>query len=451
MTEETSALSAWPAMTIAEAHARLTVPGSRFEVEEKTIRGVQTKTWKNAPPTLRDVFANGRAFGSDRTFLVYEDERVSFEAFVRAALALAAEFTACGVVKGDRIAIVMRNLPEWPVAFFAGEIIGAVVTPLNAWWTGPELEYGLIDSQARIAVIDHERYERLTEHLPACTALERVYVARAPGPLADPRPGSSASRLEAVIGETADWPNLPDRPMPEIALEPDDDAVIGYTSGTTGKPKGALLTHRNITCNIMSSGISLARRFLRRGETPPVPDPGVQRTTLLVVPFFHVTGFCANLSPNLNAGGKLVLMHRWDAEKALGLIECERVNVTGGVPTIAWQLIEHPDRTQYDLSSIESITYGGAPSAPELVRLIKQVFPKAAPGNAWGMTETSATFTGHAGEDYENRPWSCGVPNPTGELKVVSPDGRALGVGAVGELWAKGPQVVQRILEQARG
>jgi long-chain acyl-CoA synthetase len=426
-------------MTIAEAHARLTVPGSRFEVEEKIIRGVNTRVWKNAPATLREVFANGRAFGPERTFLVYEDERASFEAFARATLAFAAELAAKGVVKGDRVALVMRNLPEWPVAFFAASILGAVVTPLNAWWTGEELEYGLTDSGAKIAVLDAERHARLKAHLPACTALTHTYVSRAD---ADVR-AHDVTRLEDVIGQTDDWASLPEHPMPDVALVPEDDATICYTSGTTGRPKGALATHRNITTNILSSAMSVARRYLRRGETPPAPDPNAQRTTLLVVPLFHVTGLCANLSPALNTGGKIVLMHKWDAQKALGLIERERVNQTGGVPTIAWQLIEHPDRTKYDLSSLEGVSYGGAPSAPELVRLIKEVFPKAAPGNAWGMTETSATFTGHAGEDYENRPWSCGVANPTGELKAVGANGEILGVGEVGELWAKGPQVVK--------
>jgi long-chain acyl-CoA synthetase len=314
-----------------------------------------------------------------------------------------------------------------------------VATPLNAWWTGPELEYGLADSGTRIALIDHERHERLRGRLAACPALEHVYVCRAPGPLDDPR----ISRLEDLIGGVNDWADLPDRPVPVVELHPDDDAAICYTSGTTGRPKGAILTHRNITTNVMSGALNLARRYLRRGDQPPAPDPSLQRTTLLVVPLFHVTGLCANLGPLMNTGGKLVLMHRWDAGEALGLIERERVNQTGGVPTIAWQLIEHPDRAKFDLSSLEVLSYGGAPSAPELVRLIGQELPNAAPGNAWGMTETSATFTGHSGEDYEHRPWSCGVANPTGALKVIDGEGRSLPTGEVGELCAKGPQVVR--------
>jgi long-chain acyl-CoA synthetase len=433
----------WPAMSIAESHAKLSAPGARFEVETVEIGGVSTKVFKNCPPTLRQVFAAARAFGPGRTFIVYEDERASYEAFARAALAIAADLQTRGVSKGDRVAIVMRNLPEWVAAFHAAAMLGAIVTPLNAWWTGPELEFGLIDSGARIAIMDHERYERLADHLSACPALEHTYVARAPVGLE----GLSLTRLEALTGPVNGWETLPDRPMPEVDLGPEDPALIGYTSGTTGRPKGALLTHRNVTTNIMSGALTLARRYLRRGETPPVPGPAAQRTTLLVVPLFHVTGLCSNLGPLMNMGGKLVLMHRWDAEKALGLIEREKVNQTGGVPTIAWQLIEHPDRAKYDLSSLDGLSYGGAPSAPELVRLINETFPKVSPGNAWGMTETSATFSGHSGEDYLNRPWSCGVANPTGEIKVIDPaspwPGVALGVGEIGELCAKGPQVVR--------
>ena len=433
----------WPAMTIAEAHARLSAPGARFEVEALVLGGVPTRVFKNCPATLRRVFESARAFGPDRTFMVYEDERVGYEAFARAALAIAHDLSAKGITMGDRVAVVMRNLPEWVAAVHGAALLGAVVTPLNAWWTGPELEYGLIDSGSKVALIDHERYLRLEGHLKNCPGLAHAWVARAPEGFGGERFG----RLEDLIGAVKDWAALPDRPMPAVEIGPEDPGAICYTSGTTGAPKGALLTHRNITTNIFSGAVTQARRFLRRGETPPTPDPAVQRTTLLVVPLFHVTGLCSNLGPLMNQGGKLVLMHRWDAKQALELIQRERVNQTGGVPTIAWQLLEHPERANYDLSSLDTLSYGGAPSAPDLVRLIREAVPSAAPGNAWGMTETSATFTGHSGEDYEHRPWSCGVANPTGELKVIDPasawPGRTLAAGEVGELCAKGPQVVR--------
>ena len=154
----------WPAMSVAQAHALLTAPGAPFEMEERVIGGIPTRVWKNIPPTIRELFLAGRAHG-EKIFVVHEQERVSYEAFSRAALAIAAALTAEGVKKGDRVALVMRNLPEWPAAFFGITLTGAIVTPLNAWWTGPELEYGLSDSGAKVAIIDAERLERLSEHL----------------------------------------------------------------------------------------------------------------------------------------------------------------------------------------------------------------------------------------------------------------------------------------------
>ncbi len=432
-------MSAWPAMSIAEAHTLLTAPGQPLEMETVTIRGLPVRTWKNAPPTLGAVFAAGRLHG-DKIFLVHEDERVSFEAFSRATLALAARFRADGLEKGDRVAIVMRNLPEWPVAFFAASLCGAIVTPLNAWWTGPELEYGLTDSGAKLMIVDAERLARLGEHLPAARHLTHIYVARATEePLGDPR----LVRLETIIGTPGDWATLPEAPPPPVTLEPEDDATLFYTSGTTGKPKGALGTHRNIVSNIMASACSAARSYLRRGETPPAPDPAAaQKGILLSVPFFHATGSHAIMSPALFAGAKLAMMRKWDAREAMRLIQDEKLTSAGGVPTIAWQILEHPDRAQFDLTSLESVAYGGAPSAPELVRQIGSQF-KAHAGNGWGMTETSATFTHHMAEDYANRPDSAGPPVPVCDVKVTDPDGNILGLGEVGELWGYGPNIVK--------
>ena len=430
----------WPAMSIAEAHAILTAPGSRFEMEEVVIRGIKTRVWKNAPPTLREVVQLSRMYGS-RDFLVYENDRVTFESFFRATVAVANELQRGGVEKGDRVAIIMRNLPEWVAAFYGAEIIGAIVTPLNAWWTGPELEYGLVDSGTNVAFVDAERLERISEHFVNCPDLKRVYVSRYNEDLPHP----IVRRLEDVIGQVNDWYKLPDAPMTDVKIEPDDDATILYTSGTTGRPKGALGTHRNMNSNIFASATSVARNFLRRGEEIPVVDPltAPQRSMLLSVPFFHATGCFAVLNPTLVAGGKIVLMRKWDPETAMQLIEREKINAAGGVPTIAWQLIEHPARSKYDLSSLESVAYGGAPSAPELVRKIVETFPKSLPGNGWGMTETSATCTTHSAEDYEHRPDSCGPAVAVCDLKVLGPNGEILPPGELGELWARGPNIVR--------
>jgi long-chain acyl-CoA synthetase len=430
----------WPVMSLAEADALLNKPGSPFEWEEIDIRGVKTRVWKNAPPTLRDIFLRGRASFAARPFVVYQDERTTFEGFARAALTIAQRLTQEGVQKGDRVAIAMRNLPEWPAAFYGAILVGAIATPLNAWWTGPELEYALKDSGAKIAFLDSERHERLSEHLHNLPDLARVFVCRSAEPIAHPH----VTKLESVIGAVDSWIDLPDRSVPDVPLAPDDDATIFYTSGTTGRPKGALGTHRNSISSMLAHPVSFARSSLRRGEPLPAPDPNApQKAPLVAVPFFHVTGCQAILNVAVASGAKLVLMHRWNAEAAMQLIERERCTSCGGVPTIAWQLVEHPALGKYDLSSVESISYGGAPAAGELVRRIKQVFPFAKSGTGWGMTETSSTFTHFQAEDYEYRPDSCGPPLPVCELKIVSEERRALPPGEVGELWAKGPNVVK--------
>lgn len=422
--------ASWPAMDIATANALLTAPGAPFEMERVDIRGRPTRSWKNAPPTLQHCFALGRAHGS-RIFLVHEDERVTFEAFARAALRLAAHLKKLGVQPGDRVAIAMRNIPEWPVAFYAGQLAGAIVTPLNAWWTGPELEYGLSDSGASLLLVDNERWERIAPRRDALPDLRHVLVTR----------GGDGS-LDAVIGPPAGWGDLPDAPTPAPFLGPDDDATIFYTSGTTGRPKGALGTHRNICSNVMSGAFSVARSILRRGETLPTPNPaGPQKAALLSVPFFHATGCHAILNPSLVGGAKLVMQRKFDAGEALMLIEREKITSAGGVPTIAWQLLTHPDRDTYDISTLESISYGGAPSAPELVRQIGAA--GTAPGNGWGMTETSATFSHIQAEDYLNRPDSCGPPVAVCDAEVRGPDNHVLPTGVVGELYGFGPNVVK--------
>jgi len=425
---------AWPRLSVAAADAILTAPGQRLEMETVDIRGVPTRVWKNAPPHLAALIQFSRGHG-DRVFSIYEDERVTFDANFRAVATLAQRLRDMGVAKGDRVALAMRNLPEWPVIFFAGVSIGAIVVPLNAWWTGPELEYGLADSGARILFVDAERDQRLAAHYANLPALERVFVARA-----GDMPIDGRDRLETLIGTPHDYAALPDVALPDAALAPDDDATIFYTSGTTGNPKGALGTHRNLASNIFSSANTAARGFLRRGEVPPDPTP---KTLLTVIPLFHVTACSSGLMGAVAAGHTVIFMRKWDAVQAMEIIQREKVNLTGGVPTIAWQLIEHPDRHRYDLTSLEAISYGGAPSAPELVKRIYQEFG-ALPGNGWGMTETMATVTGHAAEDYLNRPTSAGPPVATADLKIMNEDGTAeLPVGEVGELWARGPMIVK--------
>lgn len=438
---DAAAKPAFPAMSIEQAHALLTQPGTLLETGEAEVRGVRMKVWTAAPPTLHAIFALSAAFGP-RDHLVFEDERATVGGARAAAAALARQLIADGVKPGDRVAVVMRNVPEWPIAFWAGVLAGAMVTPLNAWWTGPELEYGITDSGASILIVDSERYERVREHLPSCPSVRKVYVSRLREEVADP----AVARLESVIGATNDWSKLaPPASLDEFPQRgPDDDVAIFYTSGTTGHPKGAVITHRNIISNIWNGASAQARSFLRRGEAPPLPDPAApQKSFLISVPFFHATGCFAVMVPALMRGDKLVMQRRFDAGQALQLFEKERITHFGGVPTIAWQVLEHPDIDKYDLSSIEGVAYGGAPAAPELVKRIKARWPNSAPSQGWGMTETSATATSNVAEDYERKPASCGVPSATGEAKIMSLEGQELPRGEVGELWYKGPIVVR--------
>ncbi len=429
----------WPAMSLAEANTLLTAPGSPFEMEEIEIRGVRLRSWKHAPRSTREVLASSRTFG-DRTFLVNDDERISFDAFHRAVVALSAHMLSRGLKKGDRVAIMSRNMLEWPLVFMAATACGAIATPLNSWWSANELEYGLMNSGASFAFMDRERAEKLADRLDRFPALQSTYVFRA---------GSAQLSvmlpMESVVGSPNTWSSLPDDPLPAVAIEPDDDATIFYTSGTTGHPKGALGTHRNMLTNIVGSAFSGARMFLRRGEEIPAPAADApQQAALLAVPLFHVTGSLAIMVPSLHAGRKIVIMRRWDAEEAMRLIERERVTLVTSVPTMAWQLLENPARKKYDLSSLASLGYGGASAAPELARRIRADLPTTGTGHGWGMTETSALAAGHSAEDYANRPTSCGPSLPVGEFRIMNENGRReLPVGETGELWFKGPQVVK--------
>ncbi len=427
----------WPALSIAEANAMLAGPGSPLELEDAVIAGVPMKVYKNAPPTLHSILQMAASAFGDRDYIVYENERVTYSAMYKAASNLAATLQVkYGIRKGDRVAIIMRNYPQWPVAFYAALSLGAIATPMNSWWTGEELEYGLSFVDVKLAVVDPQIYERIRGHLEKLPDLEHVIIARDTGEEHnDPR----VSSLEEIIGDANSWAHHEDIGFPDVKILPDDDATIMYTSGTTGKPKGALATHRAVVSNMFNSMTCQARMFLRRGEAVPEPDPNTQRATLLSIPFFHATGSFAVMIPTALRGDKIVSMYKWDAGEALPIIEREKITTVGGVPAIAWQLLEHPDRDKYDLSSIAVISYGGAPSAPELVSTIKKRFPEAAPGNGWGMTETCATATLNIGEDYVNRPSSAGAPPAAVELKVCDPDGNTLAQGEVGELWCKSP------------
>lgn len=432
---------------LAEVEAALTAPGADFEMETVNIRGVELRTWKNAPPTLRELLQASREYG-DADFLVYDGEhpdaiagrfdRLTFAEHFRAAARFAhLLIERYGITTGDRVSIAMRNLPEWSIAFWGAAAAGAVVAPLNSWGTGPELAYGLRDSGARVLVCDADRAARLADQVDGLPALEAVLVVRDGGTT----PAGTES-FDEVMGEIPIEIELPD-----VTIGPEDNATIFYTSGTTGLPKGALGTHRNIITNLVSLGYAAARAEARTPGQEPA-DPEQQDVYLLSVPFFHATGCHSVLVGNLAKGSRLVLMHKWDAERALQLIERERVTSFGGVPAMAWQVLEHPRFDSYDISSVRSIGYGGAPAAPELVRRLNAMFPGRTPSNGYGLTETSSVTTMNAGADYERKPDSVGLPVAVCEVKIADATGDEMPVGEVGELWIKGPNIIRGYWEK---
>jgi long-chain acyl-CoA synthetase len=426
----------WPAVSLAEACRILTLPGAPFEMQTADVGGRPVRVYKNAQQDLRAIFDASRAW-DDRIFTVYENERLSFRAHYRAASALAWWLAEdFNVRKGDRVAIAMRNFPEWPIAFWAATSIGAIAVPLNAWGTGDDLAYGLSDSGACVAIVDAERLRRLASHPDGGGAAALIAVRT-------PREAlGRAKALEDLIGAPETYDSLPDRAPPDRNIAPDDDATILYTSGTTGRPKGALGTHRNIMCNLMNIAFAAPRAAIRRGDALPAPT-GVQKVILLPVPFFHVTGCHSTMIPAFANGAKIVLMHKWNAETALQLIERERVTSMSGVPSMTWQLIESPDFESRDLSSLEGLSYGGAAAAPALARRIAALFPGRFAGQGYGATETSSVSTSNSEQDYLARPDSVGPAVPGCDLRVIGPDGTILPTGEIGELEIYGGNVVK--------
>ncbi len=403
--------------------AQLTGPGQLFEMEEIPGSGGTIRTWKHAPGHFRALLETSR-FHGEKDFLVYEDEHVSYEEHFRRAATLARRLVEeYGVAKGDRVAIAMRNYPEWVIAFSAVLAAGAVAVPLNAWWTTPELKFGLTDSGAEVLIADRERAAGLT-------GLTRsLIVVRGEAP-------EGARTFDDVLGEIK-----PDVTLPPVGLSPEDPATIFYTSGTTGRPKGALGSHRNLGQSPMTVAYGMLRSVVRAGRDP-AESAGRRRVTLLTVPLFHATGCFAVMTTTMFAGGSLVLMYRWDAGRALELIERERVTTFSGVPTNVWHLLSHPDLARTDVSSLTSLGYGGAPAPPRLLDRITEQLPRRSPSNGYGMTETTALAVYNSGPDYLAKPDSIGLPIPVVDVRITGPAGDELPVGEVGELCLRGPNVI---------
>ncbi len=412
-------------MSFDEAVAAVTAPGQAFSIVEADVAGQRMKVFEHAPPSLRLLFDSMRARG-DETFLVYEDERLSFAEVMAQADAIGALLVErYGVVKGDRVAIGMRNYPEWITSYVAAISVGAIAVSLNAWWTADELLFGLEDSGTKVLIADQERAERAEGAFDLQGV--RTVVVRSSGPLP---PG--AERLEDVLVAGA--------PMPVVDIDPDDDATILYTSGTTGHPKGAVSSHRAVVTAIMAFGCRATANVVMNPPTEPAAHP---TSFILVVPLFHVTGCVAVMLNAVAAGTKLVLMYKWNPERALELIERERITQFVGVPTMSWDLLESPDFAERDTSSLVAVGGGGAPAPPELVRRVEEGFSRGRPQIGYGMTETNAYGPGNTGDDYLRKPTSSGRCVPVMEIRIIGEDGQPVPAGQVGEICFRGPMVIR--------
>lgn len=397
-------------------------PGGQLEVEMADVRGVQMPVFKGAPPTMREYFAYFVAQHGDKEFIVYRDERYTMREIYNRGLGLAGALQKkYGLAKGDRVAVAMRNYPEWVSAFMGLLSLGVVVVPMNAWWQSEELAYGVRHSGTRLIIADEERARRFA-------AISNLSV-----PVVTIRTGAAVAaelgyeRLEDI---EAAGPQMPYWLPP---LSPQDDATIMYTSGSTGEPKGAVATHQSVVhgaMNYLVMGLAMLTLIQKEGGTLPE-----QQVMLLNVPLFHITGSVPVLLVSVAIARKLVMMHKWDAGEALRLIEAEKATYFVGVPTMSLELMQHPDRDKYDLSTLVDIAGGGAPRPVEHVKRLAETFPGKSPAIGWGLTETNGVGAGNIRQSYQAKPASTGrASRPLVELRIVDDAGKVLPVNEVGEV-----------------
>jgi len=412
-----------------EVVAQVTGPGSMFEIGDGTINGIDQRVFVHAPPNMRSLFDIAR-MGGDKTFVVYDDQEWTFtEAMVQVDALGAALVSHFGVKKGDRVAIAMRNYPEWVFSYAAIVSIGAVCVPLNAMWTEVELAYGIEHSGSTVMIADPERIERTAE---VCERLGlRVLCARA---AVGAGLGDHVERWEDVVE--------PGAPMPAVDISPDDDATILYTSGTTGFPKGAVSTHSAILHAVLAFGARAQVDKLRSDKPEDREDAEpIKPVFILIVPLFHVTGCVPVMLGSFVAHMELVMMYKWDVDKALELIERHRVTHFTGVPTQSWDLVQSPRFAEFDTSSLRNVGGGGAPAPPTLVSQLADSVKAGGPIIGYGMTETNAYGPQNQGDDYLTHPSSTGRALPIVQVEIRDNDGNPLPVGKRGEICMKGPNL----------
>ncbi|MGH9127284.1 MAG: class I adenylate-forming enzyme family protein [Acidimicrobiales bacterium] len=470
----------------------LTAPGALFEIVEEDVRGVPMPVYKNRPRSLRSFCEAGLVRGNSATHIVSAERRIGFRDAVTAANSVSAGLAAAGVGSGDRVAILAPNSPEWIFAFWGTVNLGAVVVALNGWWKADEIAYGLADSGAKVLIADRERLERVGVRLGELGDLEAVFVLDDGGggresgaaaavsvsagghapELAPPERAITRSGGASLAGAggAIRWKPFaalvesPSEAFPSASIAEDDPAVIMYTSGTTGRPKGAVSTHRMMIANLQNTYyLTVASKMIWGSDDLA----GGQPVALITAPMFHVTGCHAGLVLAMAAGAKVVLtVGRFDPEQALRLIEEERVTVVTTVPTMVARMVEHPTRHAYDLSSVRTVAYGGSPSGEVLRRRVRETFPKAGMvRNAYGLTESASAVTVNSGPELAAKPTSVGRAVPGVEIRIMGiPDGDALGGGGrdgagggarsgaggvvplppgeTGEIWVRGAQIM---------
>jgi long-chain acyl-CoA synthetase len=422
--------------TSAEVQQMLTGPGAPFEVATEEVRDVPMKVFKQRMQSLREIAAMAQSRGDEQEYLVFGERRIGFASFVEGANSVSQRLASdYGIGHGDRVAVLSANNPEWVYAFWGTVDLGAVLVGLNGWWKTEEILYGLEDSGARVLVADRGRFERVAGELDSIKSIEAVFLIDA-----DPADFGGDPRLHRFDELLA----TPSAELPSGPIDEDDPAVIFYTSGTTGKPKGAISTHRSMIANLQNTLYNAIAGAMVGGAGVLPDGSGPQTASLLTSPMFHVSGCHSGIVVGLAAGIKAVIpVGKFEPEKAMQLIQDEHIAVWATVPTMVWRVVEHPDRHSFDLSSISSIAYGGSPSAAELQRRVQETFPKLRTlGNAYGLTESSSVATVISGQEFIDRPDSVGRPMPVVELRIVREDGTDAPAGQLGEVWIKGPIIM---------
>lgn len=413
--------------------------GGLLETTEIEIRGQQLKTFAQAPSSLRDVWLLVTGSYGTRDYIAYEDEGWTYSEALAESAGIANWMLAHGIGPGDRVALAFRNYPEWMLSYWALTSIGVAVVGMNAWWVTDELDYALSDSTPKAIICDKERYANIEPLRDKHSDLLIIGVR-----FDVPSDVISYSVLSDYGGE-----------MPDAVIDGDDDACIFYTSGTTGRPKGAQLTHRGCVLNIMNiMFMTLAQqRALARvqGGEDQLPDMNNMPVpvTLVTTPLFHVTANNCAVQPSTLIGGKIVHMYRWDAGEALRLIERHKISGVTGVPVMAREIINHPDFDKYDTTSLMSLGGGGAPLQPDLVGKINARLSGGMAGTGYGMTETCGIITAISGNYFSQRPESAGRLVPTLLGKCVDEAGNEVAQGEVGEVWVKGANVIKGYLNHA--